>query len=112
MDDTQNHEDTQKPLESVRHVGLMGRSIEILQARQSKIQGTQNETQAKSGSAEKMKMIDSIEGSCEAGENYKANKNDTPIVFKNGVYTIRNDLETSSVKMDPALKALVDSVCR
>ncbi|HAM77658.1 MAG TPA: hypothetical protein DCP61_00510 [Treponema sp.] len=34
------------------------------------------------------------------------------IIVKNGIFTISQDLETSSVKQDPALKALVDSILR
>ncbi|MBP5752852.1 MAG: hypothetical protein J6W60_08350 [Treponema sp.] len=32
------------------------------------------------------------------------------IILENGVFMIKNDLETSTVKQDPKLKALVDSV--
>lgn len=32
------------------------------------------------------------------------------IIGRDGVFLIRDDLETSSVKQDPALKALIDSV--
>lgn len=32
------------------------------------------------------------------------------IILENGVFMIKEDLETSAVKQDPKLKALVDSV--
>lgn len=34
------------------------------------------------------------------------------IVERNGIFTIKENLETSSVKQDPGLKALVDSVLK
>ena len=34
------------------------------------------------------------------------------IVEQNGIFTIKENLETSSVKQDPGLKALVDSVLK
>ena len=34
------------------------------------------------------------------------------IIVKNGIFMISKDLETSSVKQDPALKALVDSILK
>jgi len=34
------------------------------------------------------------------------------IIVKNGIFTISQDLETGSVKQDPTLKALVDSILR
>ncbi len=34
------------------------------------------------------------------------------IVEQNGIFTIKENLETSSVKQDPDLKALVDSVLK
>lgn len=34
------------------------------------------------------------------------------IVEKNGVFTIQSGIETSEIKQDPALKALVDSVLK
>lgn len=34
------------------------------------------------------------------------------IVERNGIFTIKENLETSSVKQDPSLKALVDSVLK
>ena len=49
------------------------------------------------------------------------NKTNTPqenkvekraIILENGVFMIKEDLETSTVKQDPKLKALVDSVLR
>ncbi len=51
------------------------------------------------------------------GENGFMNGSDSKsegkaIIVKNGIFTISQDLETSSVKQDPALKALVDSILR
>ena len=34
------------------------------------------------------------------------------IVEKNGVFVIQSGIETSEIKQDPALKALVDSVLK
>ena len=34
------------------------------------------------------------------------------IVEQNGIFTIKENLETSSVKQDPGLKALVESVLK
>ena len=39
-------------------------------------------------------------------------KSKSAIVENNGIFTIQKDLEVSSVKIDPSLKALVDSVLR
>jgi len=63
------------------------------------------------GNVGTMNTANIAEDAVAAKENHKADKDETPIVFKNGIYTIQNNLETSAVKMDPALKALVDSVC-
>jgi len=42
----------------------------------------------------------------------KNSKNKSTIVLRDGVYTIRQNLEISDVKQDPALKELVESVLR
>ncbi|MBR6296697.1 MAG: hypothetical protein VZR56_00290 [Treponema sp.] len=42
----------------------------------------------------------------------KNSKNKSTIVLRDGVYTIRQNLETSDVKQDPTLKELVEAVIR
>ena len=42
----------------------------------------------------------------------KKSKNNSTIILRDGIFTIRKDLETSNVKQDPALKELVESVIR
>ena len=39
-------------------------------------------------------------------------KNMTKAIEQNGIFTIKENLETSSVKQDPGLKALVESVLK
>ncbi len=64
--------------------GLMQRSLSILQSL-----GNQN---------------------MNALENNVMEKN--AIMCQDGIFTIMHDIETSSVKQDPALKALIDSVLK
>ena len=106
MDDNGNLNNTQIPQKSVQRGGLMVRSIEILHSLQSK-----KNTETNQGNFEEMNSVENIESGVNAEENCKKQDGGASIVMKNGIYTIKNNLETSSVKMDPALKALVDSVC-
>ena len=104
----------------------MCRSIDILLALQSKraveseqsagnqaVQKTsfKNVEKLEMGNVGKMSTVNLVERSVEADENRMSQADEAPIVFKNGIYSIQNNLETSAVKMDPMLKALVDSVC-
>lgn len=106
MDDNGNLNNTQIPQKSAQKGGLMVRSIEILHSLQLK-----KNTETNQGSIEEMNFVENIESGVSAEENCKKQDGGASIVMKNGVYTIRKNLETSTVKMDPALKALVDSVC-
>lgn len=117
---------SENPLGTARRSGLMGRSIDILLALQSKkaveseqsagnqaVQKTsfKNVEKLEMGNVGKMSTVNLVERSVEADENRMSQADEAPIVFKNGIYSIQNNLETSAVKMDPMLKALVDSVC-
>lgn len=98
--------DFQKTLDPIHHGGLMGKSLDILHQIKQKSAGKQTEQtkkQVEMGSVGTMKTA-------ENDENYKTQET-MPIVLKNGIYTIKTELETGAVKIDPAFKALVDSVC-
>ncbi len=108
---------------SVKTSGLMGRSLAILSKLEEKKSEqmsagnqllpedkNQKQVEVEVGNVGTMKTVDIIDALVEAGKNL-VHKFDAPIVFKNGVYTIQNNLETSTVKIDPNFKALVESVC-
>lgn len=117
---------SKNPLEPVHHGGLMGRSLDILRnmaaqkdcsSRTSEWERTEDEDIEKKqvdvevGKVGTMNTGDIIDNVVELKENYKSQQIETPIIFNNGIYTIQKNLETSAVKIDPAFKALVDSVC-
>ena len=49
---------------------------------------------------------------CKSSSSLRAKNMTKAIVEQNGIFTIKENLETSSVKQDPGLKALVESVLK